>query len=1280
MGRYTDTQHDGKTKLYLLPDKLKVLYSYRIDFLFVSLLLILSILYFRDILENETLLLYAEVAHGDLIYALTIDEHFRHHLDNLPAHGAKLPLLSILYPLQIILGDLLAVKVFTILILFLAATLVYLGNKQLVSRFEGRRSYWLSASCFVGSLVTIYNPWTINEIHHHYWLILSLAASYLLIAVIDSYMRSKERNNINRLLLIAFSTSLVATQPQSAIIYVLPMLAIYLIVNIIFHRPKILSKTAAKKVSILVIITIACNLFWLVPVIQGLTTGRLLQDVVSYGTVQENVDALSRRATIDNVLQGTSFWIWGDGSDRTPDQSIKINNIDIWEILARIVPLFFIVFFFIIRRPIGKENIYIVVFFIALVILSVILATGSYYNDIYKRFFLDFPFGEAIRDPHKFVGLYFVAVNFFASASIYRMENKRLGKNTVIFLSMVGLILSWGWVGLTGDLNGHLTRALLPYPHDLSEVSEYLHREYETSSDAKGNIFWYPAAEGAIRLQYSSVPELSTESMPDLKLPRFQLDYINYLINKSDTSVIPLLEYLGVQYLVIREDYVYNDNNNTSPESLQEVQTRVQNLRTILNKNMVFESGRFEVYKLNTNSLVSVSHAISTGTDDLSKVTKVTGESEYLNNIQLGPFVEDSLIVSDLLPPESSGGAITLVDPASEHYLPERYWSAGAINGGWMNTIMPYLDRYGIKTWQFDYNNGFIFTSGEKYSPSRFTLENAKILTALDFNSPNEVLQWESSDPKVQSLELENNTMRVVLNSSSSGWKTIKSPAFDVSTDRVYIIKLGVQYSNVENAHLRLTEYDKNGNIIDSAIVRSIGTNTSSWKDISFSYRPSNKEVTSIGLSIWHGNLTKKPLPNILWIDNVRIYDVLDQVQENSISVPFKVNNNNNYKVFVRYLESFQGGLVNAMLEGNLIQMSTLSDDPKFVWKDVGEYTLNQGSHTMTFINERGFNAVNAILLIQKDQFEEIKGRIEDWLNRNSSTSIYIFEAESDMNINDKTIADGIPSDSDNVVLENSTAWKHFDVRKEGDYRIWIKGSGKFIVVVNDHKEIVNATMDRPTLSEPFRLNEGDSRLEVTPLQEPGKSPTNDYQIAPLVYDTTNSSGSNVTSLIDSIWLVTDSNHLHELFDDNNNNNDSQNQTQLTTATISNKGWSSQKYEIKLNNSTKPLMISLAEPFNPDLRAAIYTKDGLSKTENLIPLFYSLKSGIYIDSLATDAKVVIYDAGTSLQWLVVSSFLSVASYVLLILSANVKLKNGFKGLVCNLNRLVRERISQNKNK
>jgi hypothetical protein len=1231
------------------------------------------------------LLLFGQVAHGDLRYALTVDEHLFHHLSNLPVHAAKLPLLSILYPLQIILGDLLAVKVFTILILFLAATLVYLANKQFVSRFEGTRGYWLSASCFVGSLVIMYNPWTINKIHHHYWLVLSLAASYLLIATIDRYLHSKERKNVNQFILMAFSASLMATQLQGLIIYFLPMLITYLIINLIFHRPKILSRLAVKKIAIVAAVTLACNLFWLVPVIESLTTGSISQGVgfltsetsegfVTYGIVHENIDELSRRATILNVLRGTSDWQWGE--DKSRDPSIIINNINLWDGLA-FLPLSFIFLFFFIQRPIGKDIIYIALFFIALVIISVILATGSYYNDIYKRFFLDFPLGEAIREPYKFSGLYFVAVSFFASASLYRLDRKSLGKNIVIILLMVGLILSWGWVGLTGNLNGHLTESEVPYPHDLSDVSEYLHREYGiNSNEAKGKIFWYPAGGERTQLQYSSVPELSTGSVPQLRLPPYQLNYVDNLITKNDTSFIRLLEYLGVKYLVIREDYV---DNVSTPVALQELQRTVQNLKTILHENIVFESGRFGVYKLNNNSPVSVSHAISTGTDDLSKVVRLAGESEYLNNIQLGPFLDDddSLIVSDLLPPEPSGGAITIVDPTSEHYLPRKYWSAGAINGGWLNTITPQLNSSGINTWQFDYNKGFIFTLGEKYLPSNYNLENAKILTTFDFNSTDEILEWQNNDRKNQLLGIQSNAMIVRLNSSNFGWNTITSPAFDVSADGEYVIDLRMRYLNAESVHLKVAEYDKNDVLIRNVIVQNIGTGTSDWKDITFSYRPSSKEVTTIKLSIWHGHLTKQPLPNVLWIDSVRIYDISDQLVENSISVPFKVggndNNNKQYKVFVRYLESPQGGLINTTLEGgsSLIQISSLSPDSKFVWKDLGEYTLNQGSHSVTFTNGGGFNAINAILLIQKDQFEAIKGQIQDWVNRNSSTAIYIFEGESDMNGNNTTIVGGESSSGNEMILMNTGAWKQFDVKKEGDYRIWIKGSGMFSVVIDDHKEIVNATMNKPTFSGSFQLKEGDSRLEITPLQE-------------LADNISNSKASDDTNVIDSIWLVSDSNNrLHELLDDDDDNNDrnvSPNQTQITT-TISNNLWSSQKYEIKLNNITseKPLMISLAEPFNPDLKAAIYTKDGeQSKTENLTPLFYSLKSGIYIDSLDTDAKVVIYEANAPLVWFAVSSFISLASYVLVILSANVKLTNGFKGLVCNLNRLMKQRISQNR--
>ena len=78
-------------------------------------------------------------------------------------------------------------------------------------------------------------------------------------------------------------------------------------------------------------------------------------------------------------------------------------------------------------------------------------------------------------------------------------------------------------------------------------------------------------------------------------------------------------------------------------------------------------------------------------------------------------------------------------------------------------------------------------------------------------------------------------------------------------------------------------------------------------------------------------------------------------------------------------------------------------------------------------------------------------------------------------------------------------------------------------------------------------------------------------------------------------WFQTAINRLPGLY---YNKNNSANQMQVTTIISNDNLWSSQKYEIELKNiTTKPLMVSLAEPFNPDLKAA-YTKDGLSKVEN----------------------------------------------------------------------------------
>jgi hypothetical protein len=183
MKKSTDSYYVIKNKICSVESKFYVFYSHKLDFFFLSLLLVLSIILFKDVLTSDSILV-----HGDYRFALTVDEHIFHLLDRLPVHASKLPLSLILYPLKVVFGDTGAEKVFTMLTLFLSAAFVYIANKYMVSRFEGTKHYWLLASCFVGSLVFIYNPWTIHKIYHHYWLVVSVAASYLLIAVIDSYL------------------------------------------------------------------------------------------------------------------------------------------------------------------------------------------------------------------------------------------------------------------------------------------------------------------------------------------------------------------------------------------------------------------------------------------------------------------------------------------------------------------------------------------------------------------------------------------------------------------------------------------------------------------------------------------------------------------------------------------------------------------------------------------------------------------------------------------------------------------------------------------------------------------------------------------------------------------------------------------------------------------------------------------------------------------------------------------------------------------------------------
>ena len=197
-----------------------------VNFFFLLIIFIVSFVYFHKLIFAYDCIL----VHGDNRHALTIYEHIQYHTgETIYLHAPKILILMLLYPLSFIFGDILAEKLFTVIILFLSSFLVYNSNRHFIKRTVNMSCLKNSASSFVGTLVFLYNPWTINKIHHHYWLVLSLASSYALLSEVDKLIQNQEKVKCFSCFKIAVLLTLIATQVQALIIYTSLFITAYFI-------------------------------------------------------------------------------------------------------------------------------------------------------------------------------------------------------------------------------------------------------------------------------------------------------------------------------------------------------------------------------------------------------------------------------------------------------------------------------------------------------------------------------------------------------------------------------------------------------------------------------------------------------------------------------------------------------------------------------------------------------------------------------------------------------------------------------------------------------------------------------------------------------------------------------------------------------------------------------------------------------------------------------------------------------------------------------------------
>ncbi|RLI29146.1 hypothetical protein DRO58_00500 [Candidatus Bathyarchaeota archaeon] len=667
-----------------------------LDHIFRILILILSLIFFHKIIFATEYVLI----HGDYRYALTVEQHIQYHLNKIFIHAPKLPFLFVLYLMKIAFGDILAEKFFTVYILFLSTSLIYSSNKYFLNKIFDKHDGKILISALIGAIGFIYNPWTINKIHHHYWLVLSIASSYCLLAKIDNFVHNSSHidKKIFQILLISSLIVSIAVQVQALILYTIPMLGLYVSCFLLFEKSRFLVKLSNKKLIFVFFITLLLNLFWILPQLIVLTSG--VTKPGGYGIVVENVDTLSRRSSFLNVLTATNMFIWGGRG--SVNYKLVINGIDVWRIFSFLPVILSSISILIIPRICtSRDAKCYFTYFVILFILSIVLSTGSYYpviGDAYRWVFLKTSLGWAIRDPYKNTGLIVISINILITTLVFVIIEKIKGLNAfkiALVLSIIWIVVTWGWPALTGDLNGHLRQSLVKYPEDLEKTIEYL----KDDSNCVNNILWYPPKIDSVYFVYHDVPEISSSNLNLIDLENEGLTkYMeNILKNSCKMEVLCLLSRLGVKYVILRQDLLESSQSSRLLKDIKAFELLFEDSRKI-------KFGDFTVYEIkNTCQIIDVYPLITYGTiPDLKK-------DFIFKNVVYNIYFEDFYIVGERLLPSFINNNY-IVKVRSEHHNPSTYWSIGSFEGGWLKTFLGYLEKFDLEDWQFIPDSSLVFT------------------------------------------------------------------------------------------------------------------------------------------------------------------------------------------------------------------------------------------------------------------------------------------------------------------------------------------------------------------------------------------------------------------------------------------------------------------------------------------------------------------------------------------------------------------------------------------
>jgi hypothetical protein len=472
----------------------------------------------------------------------------------------KTPLFFLFAAGSHLFGSELLVKFFLGLVLFLLSFIPFI-SLLILFKEKIRSPIKLGIICCIPSLLYLFNPWVVDRISNHVFLVLGMALNPLVFVL---YVKLLERGAVDlfRTFVIAILLTAISIISTHDIFYLIPgfIFASFYYYIVAGRKPIIDRKKVLLSITIFFSVYVLLNIYWLLPIIYQILLAQI-QISPSYAVSIDTIERLSQSNTFINVLQMNGGGAW---------QSVLQHPSNLSSNIVSLVP--FLSFAAIVFFP---KNRFIILLGILLVLLFLLSLGTNSPLPIYK-WFLASPLSSILwifRDPSRFISYMVFIYTVLLAFTLYRIvlisDKHKTAKIAVIVFVFVIIVYSPAAYTFANRAGDRLIASQVP--PEYNEINEFLQAD-------PGNfkVLWLPSYsyfyyswnkaggdEVAGDFYFSSTPKptygFSTQG--NLNSTHFWGNLYHVILLKHQTNEIGhLLSLYNVKYVIVHTDlYGYQE-------------------------------------------------------------------------------------------------------------------------------------------------------------------------------------------------------------------------------------------------------------------------------------------------------------------------------------------------------------------------------------------------------------------------------------------------------------------------------------------------------------------------------------------------------------------------------------------------------------------------------------------------------------------------------------------------------------------------------------------------